>query len=270
MIYLSGLVCMSTNSERVIRCRKNLKRKAVAFLGGSCTKCGYSKYIEALEFHHRDPTQKDFSFAAKGLCRKFEVVRAELLKCDLLCANCHRELHADLRVSRTKEEKRGRPQLKWPSLGELNALVQEEPLSSIAIRYSVSRATIRNWCKVLGVKLPEHASRLPGSKKPGFKSRTLWPSPDLLKILVWKKPVLQVAKDLGVSDVAVQKRCKRLGIETPPRGYWAQRESLLESTSRFPPVSELRVRVANTSYKRVAGELGCDSRTLRNYILRCT
>ena len=33
---------------------------------------------------------------------------------------------------------------------------------------------------------------------------------------------VQVAKLLGVSDVAVAKRCKRLGVEKPPRGYWAK------------------------------------------------
>ena len=36
---------------------------------------------------------------------------------------------------------------------------------------------------------------------------------------------VQVAKLLGVSDVAVAKRCKRLGIEKPPRGYWRKVET---------------------------------------------
>jgi hypothetical protein len=29
-----------------------------------------------------------------------------------------------------------------------------------------------------------------------------------------------VAKEIGVSNVAVKKRCEKLGIELPPRGYW--------------------------------------------------
>ena len=33
---------------------------------------------------------------------------------------------------------------------------------------------------------------------------------------------VRVAKLLGVSDVAIAKRCKLLGIEKPPRGYWAK------------------------------------------------
>lgn len=40
--------------------------------------------------------------------------------------------------------------------------------------------------------------------------------------LVWEKPATEVAKDLGVSDVALQKLCRRLQVPTPPRGYWAK------------------------------------------------
>lgn len=39
--------------------------------------------------------------------------------------------------------------------------------------------------------------------------------------LVWEKPTVQVAKDIGVSDVAVAKACKRHQIPKPPLGYWA-------------------------------------------------
>ncbi len=45
--------------------------------------------------------------------------------------------------------------------------------------------------------------------------------PDLLA-LVWAMPTTEVAKILGVSDVAVAKRCKRFSITKPPRGYWAK------------------------------------------------
>lgn len=43
--------------------------------------------------------------------------------------------------------------------------------------------------------------------------------------LVWGKPTVHVAKDLGVSDVAVAKLCKKLGVDKPPRGYWAKKRS---------------------------------------------
>jgi hypothetical protein len=37
---------------------------------------------------------------------------------------------------------------------------------------------------------------------------------------VWKDPVRVVARRYGISDVALAKRCKRLGIPVPPRGHW--------------------------------------------------
>lgn len=37
---------------------------------------------------------------------------------------------------------------------------------------------------------------------------------------VWTEPIRDIARDLGVSDVAVHKRCRRLGVEKPPQGYW--------------------------------------------------
>ena len=40
--------------------------------------------------------------------------------------------------------------------------------------------------------------------------------------LVWSKPIRDLAKDFGISDVALAKRCKRLGIPLPGRGYWAR------------------------------------------------
>jgi hypothetical protein len=40
--------------------------------------------------------------------------------------------------------------------------------------------------------------------------------------LAWSKPISELAKDFGISDVALAKRCKRLGIPVPGRGYWAR------------------------------------------------
>lgn len=39
---------------------------------------------------------------------------------------------------------------------------------------------------------------------------------------VWEKPVQVVAKELGISGVALAKRCRALQVPTPPRGYWAK------------------------------------------------
>ena len=46
--------------------------------------------------------------------------------------------------------------------------------------------------------------------------------PEELRHLVWEIPTTQIAALYGVSDKAVEKRCKVLGIAKPPRGYWAR------------------------------------------------
>jgi len=40
--------------------------------------------------------------------------------------------------------------------------------------------------------------------------------------LVWSKPVTHIAKELGVSDVAIKKHCVKHAVPTPPVGYWAR------------------------------------------------
>lgn len=74
--------------------RKELKILAVEYKGGSCCKCGYDRYIGALEFHHINPEEKDFVVSKNTM--SWEKMKKELDKCEMLCANCHREIHAGM------------------------------------------------------------------------------------------------------------------------------------------------------------------------------
>jgi len=49
-----------------------------------------------------------------------------------------------------------------------------------------------------------------------------WPPKTSLQKLVWQKPLVHAAADLGVSDVALKKHCVKLGIKLPPRGHWVR------------------------------------------------
>jgi hypothetical protein len=82
--------------QAVLRRRRKVKAMAVALLGGACQKYGYNKTLWALDFHHRDPTKKSFGLSVRGLCVSWARVKAEVAKCDLLCHNCHAEVHAEL------------------------------------------------------------------------------------------------------------------------------------------------------------------------------
>lgn len=83
--------------ESVIKRRKNIKLLAVEHKGGKCIKCGYNKCIGALEFHHLDPKEKDFHLSKGGVTRSWEIIKKELDKCILVCANCHREIHEEMK-----------------------------------------------------------------------------------------------------------------------------------------------------------------------------
>ena len=73
--------------------RLELKQKAVSYKDGECEKCGYNEHLAALEFHHRDPKNKDFAIGG-NMNRGWEFVKKELDKCILLCSNCHRIEHS--------------------------------------------------------------------------------------------------------------------------------------------------------------------------------
>lgn len=53
-----------------------------------------------------------------------------------------------------------------------------------------------------------------------YEEQTL--SRDQLYEDVWTRPVIQIAKELGISDVALAKICRKLSVPLPPRGYWAR------------------------------------------------
>jgi predicted transcriptional regulator len=55
-----------------------------------CSICAYNKSFAAMEWHHRNPAEKDPSWN-RGW--NIERLKIELDKCDLVCANCHREIH---------------------------------------------------------------------------------------------------------------------------------------------------------------------------------
>lgn len=62
-----------------------------------CSKCGFS-HPAALDFHHRDPALKEDSILQMVQNnRAWSAVLAEIAKCDVLCANCHRIHHYDER-----------------------------------------------------------------------------------------------------------------------------------------------------------------------------
>ena len=69
-------------------------------VGNTCSMCNQSFPSVCLDFHHRDPTEKDFS-VSQLLNHRWETILDEINKCDLLCACCHRLEHQNIRNEET-------------------------------------------------------------------------------------------------------------------------------------------------------------------------
>lgn len=74
--------------------RRLWMRKIKEEAGGECSRCGYKKSLEALHFHHTNPKNK----TGGGVSRTFHTKGVKAAKkeaefCELVCANCHAELH---------------------------------------------------------------------------------------------------------------------------------------------------------------------------------
>lgn len=79
------------NSCTANRSKFSKRQTLIDEAGGKCQRCGYSRNLGALQFHHRDPALKLFTVSGSynlSLAR----LRAESAKCDLVCANCHAEV----------------------------------------------------------------------------------------------------------------------------------------------------------------------------------
>jgi hypothetical protein len=83
--------------DPLITKRRAAKVRAVEYMGGHCYLCGCTGLPAIFEFHHRRAREKTFGISHTGAVHVWQTVVAELAKCVMLCANCHREVHAGVR-----------------------------------------------------------------------------------------------------------------------------------------------------------------------------
>lgn len=173
---------MNRKSSNVINWRVRTKLKLIEYKGGKCKVCGYDKPIpSAYNFHHRDPLKKDFTISGKSW--SFERLKQEVEKCDLVCANCHAEIHHTLsnnkRQARIEQNKKNwltekkcklchinfkpkkhnqqfcstecsninRRKVKRPDKDDLQIKMQNLSWCEIARQYGVSDNSVRKWAK---------------------------------------------------------------------------------------------------------------------------
>ena len=81
--------------------RRSSKLVYLEYGGTECIKCGYNKCPAVLSFHHRNPNEKEFMIGAlserlNSLDELNDMIKKEIDKCDVLCANCHVLEHSDI------------------------------------------------------------------------------------------------------------------------------------------------------------------------------
>ena len=173
--------CRVCSKEQTVERQRALKLRAIAYKGGKCEKCGYDKCNAALEFHHLDPTGKDFSISKVKGTAWTEGIKGELDKCVMLCANCHREAH-------------------WKEKEFIN-LSPKQP------------AKIHSCPDCSTTLFDGKASHcVPCSLKK--KEKIEWPTTDKLLLMIENSNYSAVARTLGVSDNAVRKRIRNHPIST--------------------------------------------------------
>ncbi len=192
--------CKKCSRARVTAMNLKLKKEAIEYLGGSCKSCGYSKNIKALEFHHRDPKEKDFEIGSVRY-KTLEDIKPELDKCDVLCANCHKEEH----------------DLIWRNSGSYNKKLYEEILNETLREKQVRTCKTKNtFCIDCNAKIFIYATRCVKCNA-ASKEKISWPSDSELEILVNTNSMVALSKKLGISDRAIAGRCDDRGIKRPKR-----------------------------------------------------
>lgn len=181
--------------------RKRRKELLVKLLGGSCSICKYDKCMSALEFHHVDPNQKEFSIgAARANPKSLESLINELNKCILVCSNCHKEIHARLVK-----------QSLLNSIIEARNLIKFESYIYLD-KYIESKKKKAYYCLDCKSTVWRKSTRCPKCHSSSRETND-WNSESLQKDLLSEISAVKLGKKYNVSDKTIGKWRKRLTKE---------------------------------------------------------
>lgn len=191
---------MSKNSEKVKRWRKRLKSNIVKGFGGGCAVCKIQWEPEIYDIHHLDPTTKKFTIGqVMSKPQKFEVIKEELKKCVLLCAYCHRLVHAG-KLEMPKKIPSFNPDLMDAVLKPKKVIVNCEGKKNKARK--TDKCPVCQSLKDIKLKYCSHTC--------AKKARRKVPRPPLpqLKEDLKSLSYVKVGKKYGVSDNTIRKWIK--------------------------------------------------------------
>jgi hypothetical protein len=214
------LMLSKRNYNRVDSYRRRLKRRLVEYKGGCCALCGYNNCVSALEFHHVDPSKKDFTIS-NALTMSFDKCKSEVDKCILVCSNCHKEIHdkeyEEKRINRENEENDTYIKI-MSNRDEYSNIVIRDPIKylehtdimddikndigrdAILSKYHIANGTLNKFLSIKGI--------IYRPKKVAMNK----PSKDELIKLLSTYSKSSIGRMFGVSCSAVMKWCKKYNI----------------------------------------------------------
>ena len=188
---------MTKNSEHVIKWRRRTKERIIQSFDKKCGICDYNRCQGALELHHLDPSEKEFSIGKIRACPKsWKKIVEELRKCVLLCANCHREYHNNLIDIPTYIKRFNETFSDYLEIQKQDRLLKAvEP------------------CPVCGNEKPIHNKTCSLSCAAKLAEKYDWSKIDLQQLyFINKKSKCEIASIVGCSEAAVRKRLKKLNM----------------------------------------------------------
>lgn len=190
---------MDKSNDRKYFWRKTIKHRIVEAFGNKCACCGNTFNDCCYDLHHINPEEKEFEVGQKNYngAKSWLKIRDELKKCNLVCANCHRLIHAGL-IDNPKESNFNDEFYEW-DLTEYKQVNQNlEPIDADYTcpqcgGYKTAKASV---CAKCAAQNQRHFEI----------TRTE------LKNLIRTTSFTQIGKRFGVSGNAIKKRCIQLGL----------------------------------------------------------
>lgn len=184
-----------TNSEAVCNHVKKRKNDLISIFDSKCCICGFDSFQEGLDFHHVNPKEKSFSFGSQAPTKALEKQLEELRKCILVCANCHRGIHAG--------------KILLPE--NWNTFFNEERAKVLIEENEMIRNGKIHYCQRCGKIITRKATYCVECSQL-ISRKADRPSREKLKELIRSKPFTQIASMFNVSDNAIRRWCDYYGL----------------------------------------------------------
>lgn len=193
---------MDYSKDRKKYWRTEIKHRGVLALGGECAIC-HQKFEDCCyDFHHLNPSEKEFEISASNMngAKSWLKIRDELLKCALLCSNCHRLFHNGY--------------VELPVKNYFNLSYYDWDLCDAKQVSSVTGEPLdANYtCPTCGGKKSAAAKQCINCSTKEQKCFEV--SRETLKEMIYTMSFTEIGKYFGVSDNAIRKRCKSFNLPT--------------------------------------------------------